>query len=305
MEYDYEAFVSKIIEATKEILGEEYSARISKVTKNNSLEFDTLLLMKEGDKVSPNIYLLPYYEEYKKGADLTYLAYKVCDVYRQSKASIILGDDFSYAFDEMKQNIIYRLVNYDKNKGLLEKIPHMKFLDLAITFCCLVHNDKDGIGTILITNEHLKSWGASIQELSALAAENTPKIFPCKIQNIMDMLRKMIADSNDLPDEFLVDLIPIPDEGMMYILSNSTGANGATCLLYENILKEFADQLQSDLFILPSSVHEVILVPFNEDITKDALTEMVKTVNGTEVAEDEILSDKVYIYSRKLNTISD
>ena len=308
----YEDFVGEITEMVKRKMGEDYSIRTYKVTKNNSLELDSIVILKKGKSFAPNIYLLPYYEAYMQGTDMKELADGLCNAYCNYSAPP-LDEDFTYSYEGIKSNIIYRLVNYDKNKKLLEKLPHIKYLDLAITFHCLVREDNDGIGTIRITNEHLKMWGGSLETLHLQAVKNTQRLFPSMIRSmdevILGMLKEELAGDkdNELPDQLLGNILGDRDcsnQHKMFILSNEKGINGATCLLYENILEKFSDQIHSDFFILPSSIHEVILVPYDRTITKEALTEMVRDVNYTQVARDEVLSDRVYYYSRKNNAIS-
>lgn len=310
---DYSTFINNLTATVKEMMGEEYTPRVFKVTKNNSLELDSLVLTKEGKNFAPNIYLLSYYEAYTEGTSLSELAERICTIYRNCTAPVT-ESDFSYSFEDMKTNIIYRLVSYDKNRKLLEKIPHIQFLDLAVTFHCLVHDDEDGIGTIRITNEHLEHWNVPLKELHRLAINNTRKLFPPTIRSMEEVIRRMLKDecSEDTDDDILsdamfLDILNNPVKSYnhkMFILSNPKGINGATCLIYRNVLRNFSQKLQSDLFILPSSIHEVILVPYEKSITKEALTAMVKDVNHTQVAGDEVLSDRVYYYSRENNAIT-
>lgn len=309
---NYTIFINEITDMVKAMMGEEYTVRIYKVTKNNSLELDSLVILKKGENFSPNIYLLPYYEAYMKGTGIKVLAEGIHTIYMNSRVPVV-NEKFSYSFDDIKSFIIYRLVSYDKNRKLLEKIPHILFLDMAITFHCLVRDDDDGIGTIRITNEHMQMWEKTLKDIHLLAVNNTHNIFPHNIRSMDEVILGMLKEEykngkeDDQSDIMLDNFLDNPDnphEHKMYILSNQKGINGATCLLYENVLKEFANRIHSDFFILPSSIHEVILVPYDETISKEALAEMVKDVNLTQVARDEVLSDRVYYYSRQNNAIS-
>lgn len=306
---DYNTFVSDIKEMVQALMGDDYTARIYKVTKNNSLELDSLVLLKEGKNFAPNIYLLPYYEAYLEGTGIDELAERLCVIYH-SCAQPIAEENFHFTFDEMKPFIIYRLVSYDRNRKLLEKIPHIKYLDLAITYHCLVHNDEDGIGTIRITNEHLELWKASVQELHELATKNSMKRFPPVIRSMDEVIRGLVVDESrkeEIPEEILEDILGSradADKRKMYILSNSKGINGASCMVYENVLRKFSEKVHANLFILPSSIHEVILIPDDKCIAKASLAQMVRDVNCTQVAGDEVLSDKVYYYSWEDNAIS-
>lgn len=308
---DYKSFINEIIASVQERLGENYTVRTFKVTKNNSLELDSLIVEEEGKNFSPNIYLNSYFKAYTEGTKMSELTERICNIYLNSKAPIT-EPHFSYTFDSMKPFIIYRLVSYEKNKKLLQNIPHIKYLDLAITFHCLIRDDEEGIGTIRITNDHMKSWDTSLQELHCLAALNTPKLFPPSINTMDDVIRGMLMNdfmnnSEDVfPEELFNHMIydnEIPNGKKMYILTNHKGINGAACLLYKDVLGAFAEQVQSDFYILPSSIHELILVPNHKQLTKESLSDMVKDVNRTQVAADEVLSDKVYYYSRELKAI--
>lgn len=93
-------------------------------------------------------------------------------------------------------------------------------------------------------------------------------------------------------------------EDILYVLTNSSRVNGAACILYDNLLKKFANDVHSDLYILPSSVHEVIIVPKKNAFDKSELADMVREVNEQGVSQDEILSDNVYEYNRKNGLIT-
>jgi hypothetical protein len=170
----------------------------------------------------------------------------------------------------------------------------------------------------------MESWGVDFNEIKELAMANTPKLFPPIIRSMnevfLDLFRKDIKNMNDQNqsdrDELIEEasseeLLNLMMKGMgennstdMYVLSNIKGINGASCLLYPNLVKNFADNYQSDFYILPSSIHEIILVKDDKRLGKDVLHNMVIDVNQTQVPEEEFLSDHVYYYSREKNIIS-
>ena len=305
---DYKTFIGAIAHRVKESMGEGYNIQIYKVMKNNSLELDSLIVLQEGKNVSPNIYLMPYYESYLEGTPMNEIIERLCSIYRDSTVPIV-DNNFQYSYEEMKPYIIYRLISYDRNKKLLENVPYIKYFDLAITFHCLVRNDEDGIGTIRITNEHLKIWDASLNEIEAFAKNNTKKYFPISIRTMDEVIKEMLFDDmdKDLPEEIINQILyqsfSYQHEYKMYILSNLKGINGATCMLYEDVFQELASQIKSNFYILPSSIHEIILVPDDNNMKKETLMEMVKDVNCTQVAPEEVLSNEVYYYSRERNSI--
>lgn len=298
---DYDYFLAQLLSGVSKRMGKEYSARTVKVLKNNSLELDSLVLLKEGKNFSPNIYLESYYEAYQQGVKINELIVRLCNIYQNCTVPIV-EEQFSYTFEQMKSYIIYRLVSYDRNRKLLEKVPHIRYLDLAITYHCLVREDEEGIGTIRITNEHMGLWKTQLKELHELAAENTKRLFPVSIRSMEEVIRAML-DENLVDSEielshemsrFCTDSFPSQN---MYILSNQKGINGAACLLYTNVLHDISDWFQSNFYIFPSSIHELILVPASDSNSRKEYTEMVREINATQVAPEEVLSDRIYYYS--------
>lgn len=307
----YSTFTEEIMDKVKDLMGEEFDVKIYKVTKNNSLELDSLVIMKKGGNYTPNIYLLSYFEAYLQGVGVDELAQRIVHVYHNYTYPI-LNEKFSYTYEEIKAFVTYRLVSFHKNRKLLEKIPYVKYLDLAITFHCLVRDDSDGIGTIRITNEHIQHWGVTKQQLLDLAILNTRNLFPHSIKSMEEVIYGMIKEEyKSRPEDSLPEIVDTcfenfssSKEHRMYILTNQKGINGATCLLYDHVLKEFAEKIQTDLYILPSSIHEVILIPYSNSLSKETLSDMVMDVNRTQVARDEVLSDRIYFYSRKKDSLS-
>jgi len=290
---DYDSFVRDFCELVEQMMGNEYSTRIYKVIANNSAESDSLVLFKSGSSFAPGIFLYPYYKEYLKGADICQLAAKVCDKYR-SRETAQKEEAFTYDFENIKDRIVYRLINYNRNRKLLEAVPHIKYMDLAVTYHCLFYRDDSGISAIRITNDHLNLWKCSVKELHPLAAKNTLREFPPVISCMNDIIQKMFDRENGEDDGC---------SSQMYVLSNSIGVYGAACLLYKNLLRDFSAKHQADVFVLPSSIHELILIPDRGNVDRDELVKMVKSINRTHLAYDEVLSDRVYYYSRGYNAI--
>ncbi len=301
---DYDYFVGLLLSGVSQRMGKEYTARVYKVVKNNSLELDSLVLLKEGKNFSPNIYLQPYYEAYQEGVELSELVQRLCNVYQNSMVPIV-DNTFTFTYEEMKPFIIYRIVNYDRNQTLLKKIPYIRYLDLAITYHCLVREDEEGIGTIRITNEHVKQWKTHLKELHELAAENTKRLFPEILRSMEEVIQSILSEETtgreaEVPEDMNPFIMSASDrKNRMYILSNQKGINGASCLLYPNVLHKLSEQFQSDLYIFPSSIHELILVPTHDDKSSKEYSNMVREINATQVAREEVLSDCVYYFSRE------
>lgn len=323
----YSRFLLKMKETVEVIIGNCYNVSINHVIKNNSVELDGIVILQDTEKITPNIYLNSFYERYLNGESIAMLAHEIVTIYKNSK-DIENRESirFCYEFAEMRDSIIYRIINYDKNVKLLKDVPHILFLDLAITFHCLIRSNEEGIGTIRITNDHVKSWDIDMNQLIEIARINTPKLFPAVIKSmsevVFDVVNKKLEAKTDITNHieqmkieqkkkeqdeifsYVIEDSKRHRTDEMYVITNTKGINGASCLLYPNVIKNFADQLDTDFYILPSSIHELILVKATKSLTKQTLMDMVIDVNKTQVPEEEILSNNVYYYSRERDALT-
>ncbi len=323
---EYQQFLTDIKDCIRWKVSDDYEVKINHVTKNNAVELDGLVLFREDYNISPNIYLNQYYGRVQEGECVEDLADEILNVYYTAMENQQVKEfELELSLEKMKTGIIYRLVNYEQNRKVLMEVPHIRFLDLAITFHYLAKQDEEGIGTVRITNELLKQWGISVRELYLIANENTVRLFPPNISTMDEViegilrsdLRKMFdyqtlsEEENQVEEEsmdvlisqMLADMREHSSDITMYILSNTAGINGASVMIYKNVIRDFACQKNHDFYILPSSIHEVILVAYDESMSREELRKMVNEVNTTQVPEEEVLSDKVYLYKRDTNRI--
>ncbi|MDD5935686.1 MAG: DUF5688 family protein [Clostridiales bacterium] len=308
----YEDFLVSMKQELLGYLGEDYQVELKHVIKNNGIILDGLLIRGHGENVSPTIYLNTYYEQFCEGRDFRDIAEEILAIYEDSSdESREIGLNFKYEFEQMKSMITYRIVNYEKNKLLLRSIPHLRILDLAVTFHCIVKLEKAGIGSIRITEEHRTTWNVSLEQLWEVAVENTKRLFPPVIRPMEEVVLDLIEQKNLLDEEESKAIgKECASKSNMYVLTNQKGINGAACLLYPHVLEEFAQMLGEDFYILPSSIHELILVPQTftnqEHIqrSKVELENMVQEINETQVAVEEVLSDHVYEYSKIKDVIA-
>lgn len=270
--------------------------KIEEIEKNNGLVLHGLTIQIKESNISPNIYLEPFYNDYLNGKNLDEIIENICKIYSDNKIGNSIDVSFFTEFNNVKSKIIYALVNYEMNKEFLKTVPHTKFMDLAFVYKYYIGKEEfkeSGMATITINNNHLKLWDVDTNEVHRLALENTPQLLPCVIQPIQNILSKLMGiDMEDFIQEDINEIIP------MYVLSNVNNMYGAGCIVYEDVLKNLADKLDSNLYILPSSIHETIILADTSECIKDELMEMVKSVNETQVANEEILSNQVYYFSR-------
>lgn len=192
---------------------------------------------------------------------------------------------------------------------MLQDIPHYDVLDLSVVFYFIINTESVQNATAMINNEHLKMWNVSRDEIFKIAEENTPRLLAYDIKSIDEILKKHFEQCRGF-DEYISDNGAMHMEKLslsqtdvkMFVLTNIFQMNGAACMLYEKPVRWFSEKINSDIYIIPSSIHEVIMLPVN-DIGKDELNVMVEQVNREELAECDILSDHVYLYDRKKDTI--
>ena len=290
---EYKEFVEYIKMNAGYIAGEGGNITINHVIKNNGCEMDGLVIMEKGKDIAPTIYLDSFYELYTNGENIKNIIRQIEVIYEQNKNNVTFDVNILKHFDTIKDKIVYKVVNYRSNEKLLEQVPHKRILDLAVVFYCLLDNEYGRSATALIYNNNLKNWNVTIDDVYKAALKNTPDLLHSKISSMVALFEKCGVNV-DGEEVDLKDYVPSD----MYVLTNESKLNGAACILYENVLYDFAQKLGADLYILPSSVHEVILLPKLSVFEKDELVNMVKEVNTEGVAADEVLSDHVYEYNR-------
>lgn len=317
----FEEFQKRIQDGVKEFLGETVTVHIKEIIKNNGVRLHGLILLKEGYNIAPTIYLEAFYEEYVKGRELGSIVFEIaryCDEKHPIKS---LDMQFFNDYEMVKKGIMLKLVNREKNKELLQQVPFVPFLNLAIVFYYSVVNEYLGNGTILIYNEHLEKWNITKKQLYQNAYENTKQKLGYRILNMQDVVRGLLREQitenikNEMDEKGETDSFPTDvDVEMllqqmeqalfssvscdMFVLTNRTKNQGAVCMVYQEYLQEFADELGQNLFILPSSIHEVILVPDTGRENAMQLCRMVGEVNQTHMEPEDVLSDDVYYYDR-------
>ena len=281
----YEAFLTEVKERMEHLLGEGYDLSLHKVPKNNGMILDGLCIARKNTCIAPAIYLNSCYEQYLRGRPMKDITKELLSLYYANETPSGLDYSCLADFDAIKEKIACRLVHRASNKALLAQVPYVSWQDLALVFYLCIQEDDDGLMTAMIHNQHLKLWNLSLPELQRLALHNSPRLFPPVISSITCILEEL---QEEFPDicfrESPSENAPMP----FYVLTNSYGINGAVCMLYPDVLKNFAEGTKQDILILPSSIHEVLLLPDEGDISYDALSRLVARINHSEVPSQTI-----------------
>lgn len=297
-----------LVDMISEKLGDDFEVTCASVQKNNSVMLDGITIREKGRVVAPTIYLNDLFHGGEDESDIENIAESVVSSYETWMDGTQELNPEYFTYENMKDRIIYRMVNYEMNRGMLETMPHLRYKDLAVYFCCLIRIDSQGLGTVRITDSIADDWGVELEELKERAKNNTPKLLPFELNSMYSVLAGMLARELELhPGDCDIprmhELLEYLENGddtklsnSMYVLSTQGGINGASCLLYDGVTEQIAQRLGTGYYILPSSVNEVIIVPDTADIGEEYLREMVPQVNRSELEPTEVLSDEVYRY---------
>lgn len=286
-------FSNKILSEIKKLIPKDQKVEISSIMKNNGIVEEAISILEKDKNISPTIYLGEFYEWYKEGVELEFLAAEIIRKNNEYKLENSLDIGFFVDYEKAKQRIVFKLINREKNRKLLENIPFIDYMDLVMVFYYLIHDEEAGNATILIHNSHLKMWGVGKEEIYREACVNTPNLLPAAITGMREIIEQMMGEKMKR-EEVLTDEIP------MYVMTNPIKMNGAATMAYPNVIQNFANALGKNVYIIPSSIHEVILVP--ETGTEGGrLNDMVREVNRTQVDPKEVLADHVYYFNREEN----
>lgn len=283
-----EEFYNNVANGVSEILGDEMVVEIQEVTKVN-LSLDGLTIRKRNESIAPTIYLNQYFNQFNDGRTMDDIVKDIIRVYENNQPENIMDvfktEDF-YDFDKMKEKIVLKVINTERNLDLLEQVPHldMEGLGLSVVFYVSIMTGEQSAG-ILIKNEHLRLWEKKVSDLISLAEINTNRMHTFTIKSINEVLSGMFGFEEDL----------IPDGPAFYVLTDENMTFGASQLYLKDKIREFAKQQDCDVYILPSSIHELLLLRADfPNLEPSYLKEMVYQVNSTQVSEEEFLFEGAY-----------
>lgn len=289
---NYGEFVQTIVKHFEEQLGDQYTICINQVMKNNNVQLDGLMMKKEGQKVTPNIHLNGFYEQYIEKDNLEQVLQNIWGTYQEAMNNFDTEVfDFSLSWELKKDSLVYRVVNYKENRHKLSVLPHFRFLDLAITFHCVIQQQEDTLSTLPVTNQIMDYWKKDLKSLLEYATKNTPKLFPMTEHTMREVIGLMVGS-----EMFQTMDSPSEEDVKMYVISNSQGINGATVILYQEEFQKVAKKLGGKIYILPSSIHELVLIPYDGFIDVKMLVELVNEVNNAYIPMEDLLSNHIYLY---------
>lgn len=296
---NYEIFKEVVAEKFKSYLPERYQnmeLRVESVNKVNRVMDGITLIDHSAEKnISPTIYINNMYDHYLHTENLQKVLQDAAE--SMDKAFLEAPQAGILDMDNARDNIVFQVVNTMQNEDMLRDMPHRDYQDLSIIYRWVVAVDERGIQSTVVRDNLAKQLGMTEADLFKCAVENTRRIFPPMVKSMNDVMRDMMM-SDGMPAEIADMLLEeMPADRTMWIISNDRGVNGAGSMLYEDVLHKLAMQLESDLYLLPSSVHECIAVSVDMGDPYE-LAEMVNEINMSQVSLEERLSNQVYHYDK-------
>lgn len=305
-----EQFGNRICEALKEVMGTGYEFAFREVTKNNGIRLHGIIITGKESNISPTVYIDELYEEYKAGRAFGDIVYDILCVYKKNAKEVNMDMEFFTQYERAKSRLLYKLIHRESNEEMLSEVPYIKWNDLAIVFYYAFEDERFGKATILIKNSHLAMWGIEVPALYETAKTNMLRMRPEELLPVRQLIQEFVEQkqrhSGSGVQMEMTEGVEMAMErnSAMYVLSNCDRVFGASALLYSSSMKLLAEELNRNLIILPSSVHEVILVPDDGMTEKKFYREMVREVNDTQVEPEERLSYNVYRYDRVMGKVT-
>lgn len=284
----YEYFLDRLEQMIEEQKEKDETVRRVRILKNNGVKLDGFSYYVEGHREHPTVYVNQYYRENLTEEELSQIAGQVLKTQRESQLFPVRGLEELLDFRKMRRRIHSRLISREKNEELLEEVPWLPWLDLAVVFYFQVPEQMVKHATALIYTKHMEYWGVTLEDICHAAAENM-----ARTQVFLEPM-----------EAFLGEMGFEPLSSGMHILSNEQKEYGAAVILDPKVQRMCLEKLGESYYVIPSSVHELLLLPQSLSTGRSDLDELIQEVNASCVSEEEYLSGHAYFYSEETDTLS-
>ena len=295
---DYETFKQEFADDIKEKLSQrgygEVMTSFHDIEKTNQ-NYEAISIVQAGSNVGVNFNIENAFASYEHTGDYEGVLASATGVIVGGLDQIPAVDvNALMNYEVMKEKLSVEVISAEANEELLAKVPHDRIEDLAVVYRFIMESNEDGRASILVNNDLIERMGVTHEQLRADALENSPEIRPVVIQGMNEVMKEMMG-----PEAYEMFGIPDDTEEMMFIATVPDKNSGAGVLAYQDFMDQAAEKIGGDFYVIPSSIHEILLVPDNGEVQAEALKEMVQEVNATDVSPEEKLSDNVYHYDSK------
>jgi hypothetical protein len=297
---DYQTFCERLIKEITKYLPEEFAEAeplIEHMEKDNGRIEDALCIKRYKCEIVPAIYLRDVYEAYEAGDNYENVMTRVAMTHLRGLMTAGNMDlEFVRQYESSKERIQPRVIGTKRNSQYLEDRPHRETLDLSIVYELMLNEDQ-GRQVIVINNDMLTMWNRTEEDLYEAAMENIGTTEKCTARRMKDMIKELVKDVGAQENFDWFDANDDIGE-KIWVVTNSKRYYGAKGILDTKLMDELADTIGDGFFILPSSVHEVLVIPRSAGLEEDAYEQIVKQNNASPdvIDDDEIMTDSVYTY---------
>lgn len=297
-EMDYETFKQEFAEDIKEKVSQkgygEVETSFHNIEKTNQ-NYEAISVVPAGGNIGVNYNIENAFASYEHSGDYEGVLASATGAIASGLDQVpVVNVNALMNYEIMKEKLSVEVISAEVNEELLAKVPHDRIEDLAVVYRFIMESNEDGRASILVNNDLIERMGVTHEQLRADALENSPEIRPAVIQGMNEVMKEMMG-----PEAYEMFGIPDDTEEMMFIATVPDKNSGAGVLAYQDFMDQAAEKIGGDFFILPSSIHEILLVPDDGQKGADELKAMVMDVNATQVSPEERLSDNVYHYDSK------
>ncbi len=288
---DFMEFKEQLGQDLRHDLQDQARVTESQVEKLQGQSYTAFAVTPTDGKMGMNLNVDQMFDRMQNGADYQTLLSQAVE---QSKNFILHAPQFDVQnltdYDQAKTHLFVEVVGAERNAALLDRVPHMQIEDMAMVYRVQIGGVGDGMASTLITNDLMNHMGVTKEQLHQDALRNAQEILPARMQK----LSEVIAEMTGMPPEELDGAVP-----PLYVLSNEEKIKGAAALFYPDMMEQCTKEMGGDYFVLPSSVHEVLLLADTGEMKAEELKAMVSSINGEVVDPKDVLTDQVYHYDAK------
>lgn len=299
---DYRTFADAVEKQMNQRMTGGVKAGLYTAEKNNGTERTGVLIETPGINISPTIYLEEYYQNYKNGVAIDKIVDEILAFYENIRQDKSWDCEKILKYEGVRDRIVFKLINTAKNRNFLRSVPHIPFLDLSAVFYVLLEVTDEGTAAMTVNRRHMEQWKVQTDTLWADSVRNSRRLLPAEFFTMNYALKEMLKGNAGFGESSVQENLLAGNAASrdgMYVLSNKSRSYGAACIAYPHILEMIGGILRTDYYVLPSSVHEVVIVPCCENISAAELDEMIREINITQVDDEEVLSDHAYLYELK------
>lgn len=301
-------FKQYLQENVKDYLPESFAdARIifNDVVKNNDNHMMGMSIVREGEGVVPNIYIDGFYQQYQEGRDIDEIVGDIADTRIEHDSQISVEDITNNLmnYENVKDKLEIRICDTDENSERLQGLVHTEHGDFSATYHVRISEmtQDEGVASAVVTPMLMEAWGITPEQLHQDALKSDLQK-GAQLADMMDMMESMMSGMD--PENLLESGGREAGDGMgMYCLTNGEKMNGASLILQDDLMQQISDTVGGSFYVLPSSTHEVLIVPDNGQMGLRDLSAMVYEINRTEVSPQDRLSDSVQYYDAETRTL--